>query len=103
MSITINGQQLSPGWDAEIKDREGNLLTDVEEVIGVVIEWLGLGDRATEADWSQLVEQSDDPDFWLIPLDIEKLGELVCNDRYLNEAVQVGDKAYSVLIDLSDY
>lgn len=103
MSTNVNGKELSAGWDARIVNSEGQLVTDVEEAIGVVIEWLGLGDRATVADWTELVDPCEDDEFWMVPLDFDHMAELLTCDRYLSEAVRVGDAVYTITIDLSDY
>jgi hypothetical protein len=113
MSTKIAGRELSTGWNAEIEretapgTRTWAPVADPALVAELLMQWLGLdNDAAASADWDELLQdelngESDVP-AWLIPLDVDHLAELVCNDRYLHEIVIVDNVRFKILIDLSD-
>jgi hypothetical protein len=113
--VKLGGRDLSEGWNAEINrasDTGGSPVTDHREATMAVWLFLDLGAQVALADLMPLVQDEraaeeieQDPQgapSWMIPLDIDRMGELIQGGNYLNVEIDSGSQKYQILIDLTD-
>lgn len=115
MAENIAGQSLSAGWSTEsvIKFRGGSnewdRVTDLDELVKILMVWLDVeedtgfeSDQLRELIVNQSEDETDAP-WWQIPLNVERLSELVTGDRYLCSEFEVEGTRYQILIDYTDF